>query len=780
MLEKLPNTDKIELLKFLNLSWNRQKLPEQWKISIIKPIKKPEKNPEEINSYRPIALTSCICKIMEKMIGDRLRWFLEKNELLNYFQSGFRKNHNTIDHVIRLYTEAQNSVNCGNYTVALFLDFSKAFEMLWTDGAVLKLTNLGLTGNIIKWIKDFLENRKIIVKITNESSKEYKTKNGTPQGSCLSPLIFLIMINDFPTLSKFTQKALFADDSSIWRSGTNLPHIIHHLQEDLLLIETWCAKWGFHLNSNKTIGIIFTNCKKYVIPNLFIGKEKVKFEQTAIFLGVKFDSRLTWGSHVAQIEEKSKTKLNLMRCISGIKWGASTQNLLLVYRALIRPLFDYGSIVFGNAAKVHLKKLETIQYKALQIAMGTLKGTAAASLQVSCKEYPLDIRRNEMKQKYLIKISSLDKHNVKELLTEMSLPSLNKKFQSGLSCCLVNFQDMLESHFISKAEINYQTSPFTNVLCNFSILGNKNLKNDKNEYDPQKIQKFINESNKNKIKVYTDCSYLNKNKVSVAVCVPEQNITEIFKIEEAQTVTAGELAAIHEAIKLSITHKYKQTLILTDSQQALTFIQNKSNKTLSNLVNMIHKTITETKHTHSVELCWIPSHCGVKGNETADRAAKTGHHLILKSLKLPFELEEIYTKMKNDSHSTWQERWTASKTGCKYREICPEIKEIKELSLKPRRKEVMINRLKLQSCGLNFYLHKIGIKPTPLCETCQVNETVEHFLLSCKNNQKMIKELLSEFIKLRPKMSLSVKTALSEPTLINIIYKHSISNERFI
>ena len=92
----------------------------------------------------------------------------------------------------------------------------------------------------------------------------------------------------------------------------------------------------------------------------------------------------------------------------------------------------------------------------------------------------------------------------------------------------------------------------------------------------------------------------------------------------------------------------------------------------------------------------------------------------------------------------------------------------------------MINRLKLQSCGLNFYLHKIGIKPTPLCETCQVNETVEHFLLSCKNNQKMIKELLSELIKLRPKMSLSVKTALCEPTLINIIYKHSISNERFI
>ena len=195
---------------------------------------------------------------------------------------------------------------------------------------------------------------------------------------------------------------------------------------------------------------------------------------------MKFDSKLTWGSHIAQIEEKSKTKLNLMRCISGMKWGASTQNLLLVYRALIRPLFDYGSIVFGNAAKVHLKKLETIQYKALQIAMGTLKGTASASLQVSCKEYPLDIRRNEMKQKYLIKISSLDKHNAKELLTEMSLPSLNKKFQSGLSCCLVNFQDMLESHFISKTELNYQTSPFTNVLCNFSILGNKNLKNDKN------------------------------------------------------------------------------------------------------------------------------------------------------------------------------------------------------------------------------------------------------------------------------------------------------------
>ena len=80
--------------------------------------------------------------------------------------------------------------------------------MMWADGLLLKLLNLNITGNCFTWIKDFLHNRQIKVKIDNELSESFIMENGTPQGSSLSPLLFLLMINDFPDLSKFTSPAL--------------------------------------------------------------------------------------------------------------------------------------------------------------------------------------------------------------------------------------------------------------------------------------------------------------------------------------------------------------------------------------------------------------------------------------------------------------------------------------------------------------------------------------------------------------------------------------------
>src|SRR2546426_1027566 len=137
--------------------------------------------------------------------------------------------------------------------ITILLDFSKAFDPIWADGLILNLIKLGLKGKILKWIKSFLDNRSSQVKIGSLLSDTYTLENGTPQGSCLSPLLFLIMINDIPQLSEYTKRALFADDLTIWRSGTNIEQIVHHLQDDLDKINHWCNKWGFCLNTSKTV-----------------------------------------------------------------------------------------------------------------------------------------------------------------------------------------------------------------------------------------------------------------------------------------------------------------------------------------------------------------------------------------------------------------------------------------------------------------------------------------------------------------------------------------------
>ena len=107
MIKNLPEHAKKYLLKILNKIWETGILPRDWKISIIVPVKKPNKDPSQATSYRPIALTSCVCKLMEKMINTRLVWHLEAKGLISPYQFGFRKNRSTLDPLLRLSDQIQ-------------------------------------------------------------------------------------------------------------------------------------------------------------------------------------------------------------------------------------------------------------------------------------------------------------------------------------------------------------------------------------------------------------------------------------------------------------------------------------------------------------------------------------------------------------------------------------------------------------------------------------------------------------------------------------------------
>ena len=106
---------------------------------------------------------------------------------------------------------------------------------------------------------------------------------------------------------------------------------------------------GFRINVDKTVGVIFSRKKKLQIPDLDIDNKKIQFCESVKFLGVTFDSRLNWSAHIEYVIERVKPRLNIMRCISGTNWGASKDILLLLYRALLRPILEYGSVAFEMA-----------------------------------------------------------------------------------------------------------------------------------------------------------------------------------------------------------------------------------------------------------------------------------------------------------------------------------------------------------------------------------------------------------------------------------------------
>lgn len=214
-----------ELLSLMDEIWKQGKLPKTWKHAVIIRILKPGKDPRSPSSYRPIALTSVVCKIMERMVTDRLVHFLEEKGALVDHQSGFRKERSTMDNVVALDYEVRKAFANKECLIAVFLDTEKAYDMLWKEGLLIKLLRYGVSWRMIWWIKNFLEVRTIQVRVGGAIYDVASVDNGTPQGSVISPVLFNVMINDmFSDLSLGTGKSLFADDGAIWVKGRNIYH----------------------------------------------------------------------------------------------------------------------------------------------------------------------------------------------------------------------------------------------------------------------------------------------------------------------------------------------------------------------------------------------------------------------------------------------------------------------------------------------------------------------------------------------------------------------------
>ena len=147
------------LLHIFEKCWNTGLLPKIWKESIIVPILKEGKSKTNVNSYRPIAITSHVCKLLEKIVLNRLVYHCEKNIIIPVNQAGFRKGRSTIDHLVKLTTQVKHQFARRKCILATFFDVTKAYDQVWHSRLLYKLKSIGLSGHMYDFIKDFLENQ---------------------------------------------------------------------------------------------------------------------------------------------------------------------------------------------------------------------------------------------------------------------------------------------------------------------------------------------------------------------------------------------------------------------------------------------------------------------------------------------------------------------------------------------------------------------------------------------------------------------------------------------
>ena len=240
--------------------------PQVWKQANVVPIHK--KNSKSLkNNYRPISLLPIFSKILEKLIFDSLYHHLDKNSLLNQNQSGFRPGDSTVNQLLSIVNSIFSAFDC-NPTLdvrSVYLDISKAFDRVWHQGLIYKLSQFGVSGKLMILIQSFLNDRKQRTVLNGKTSTWGTVSAGVPQGSILGPLLFLIYINDLTDGLRCNVK-LFADDTSIF-TVVHDPHTAAlDINHDLNLIESWAHNWRMSFNPDPNKQAVEVTFSKKRIP----------------------------------------------------------------------------------------------------------------------------------------------------------------------------------------------------------------------------------------------------------------------------------------------------------------------------------------------------------------------------------------------------------------------------------------------------------------------------------------------------------------------------------
>ena len=378
LLKRCSNPSKQVFCDLINQCLNKNTFPIAWKQAKVRMLPKPGRDRKQASNYRPISLLSCVGKLYERYIYAYLIKELNNKNYLNKFQAGFTKGRSTQEHLFRLAQQVYNGFKRRDCTLTLLLDVKAAFDAVWKNGLKYKINQIGLSKQIENILHSFLDSRTLKVCTNGIWSDVVELKAGTPQGSCISPILYLIFVNDLATVPDLSSVSLsqFADDIGLWATCSKAKDAQARIQSEINKIEKWCRKWHITLSPIKSKLVLFTKCPRHKEEtsndfSIDLFEEKINLANEAEFLGVIFDSRLTWEPHVRKIVSRSYKRLNLLRAIAGISKKVNPDSMKKLYESTIRSIHEYSSVCIVNAADVHLQKLQLLQNQALRVILKT-------------------------------------------------------------------------------------------------------------------------------------------------------------------------------------------------------------------------------------------------------------------------------------------------------------------------------------------------------------------------------------------------------------------------
>lgn len=375
LIKKLPESTLSFLAKLFNKCFELAYFPDQWKNAKVVPILKPDKDPAEASSYRPISLLSSISKLFEKIILNRMMDHINQHSIFAAEQFGFRHGHSTTHQLLRVTNFIRQNKSDGYSTGVALLDIEKAFDSVWHEGLISKLKKFNFPLYIIKLIQNYLSNRTLQVNYQNSKSDRLPVRAGVPQGSILGPILYNIFTSDLPDLPDGCQKSLFADDTGISARGRSLRVICSRLQKSLDIFSDYLQKWKISPNASKTQLIIFPHKPRalYLKPSsrhvVTMRGIPINWSNEVKYLGLLLDDKLTFRNHIDGIQAKCNKYIKCLYPLINRKSKLCLKNKLLIFKQIFRPAMLYAVPIWSSCCNTRKKALQRIQNKILKMIL---------------------------------------------------------------------------------------------------------------------------------------------------------------------------------------------------------------------------------------------------------------------------------------------------------------------------------------------------------------------------------------------------------------------------
>ena len=324
-----------------------------------------------VSNYRPISILPVLSKVLERLLHKQLYKYFVNNNLLYINQSGFHIGFSTQYSLHNVFENIYDNINNGLYTGIIALDLKKAFDTVNFQILLDKLKFYGLDCNSLKFMSSYLSNRYQYVNINGCKSTENLINTGVPQGSILGPLLFIIYINDIPSVISKSCINIYADDTAIYFAHSSLEIVQETPQQDMNNIYSWLKANKLPLNLGKTVCMIITTrqmATKNGSPHVEIKLDNCVIENVNVFkyLGLHMDRYVNFNIHINEMCTKNSRALGVFKF--ACKYIPLNTKKMLYY-SFIQPYFEYCATLWCNTSQHNLDRLQVLQNRAMRIVL---------------------------------------------------------------------------------------------------------------------------------------------------------------------------------------------------------------------------------------------------------------------------------------------------------------------------------------------------------------------------------------------------------------------------